>query len=70
MIAKKKISELPVSTSFEGMKTIGVNAQNQSVAVPLDFIPQALNAQIAKALNNIRQEEDSPIPLAYIQNLD
>jgi hypothetical protein len=35
---KKRISELPESTSTEGLYTIGVNGQNESVKVPLGSI--------------------------------
>lgn len=40
MIIKKRISELPISQDFHGLKTIGTDASNKSVAVSLDYLQQ------------------------------
>ncbi|MCL1937586.1 MAG: hypothetical protein FWF52_04220 [Candidatus Azobacteroides sp.] len=45
MATKKiKISELPLETSFTGLFTIGVNEQNESVKVGLEFVKTAADA--------------------------
>lgn len=41
---KIKISELPVVSSLIGLFTIGVDSQNRSVAVSLEFVQEAADA--------------------------
>lgn len=40
---KIKISELPKVDSYEGLSTIGINANNESVCVPLKIVEDAAN---------------------------
>ena len=47
MAIKKKISELPESTDFKGLWTIGVNALNKSVKVSLEYIQTKINSLIS-----------------------
>ena len=47
MAIKKKISELPESTDFNGLWTIGVNALNKSVKVSLEYIQTKINSLIS-----------------------
>lgn len=46
---KKRISELPESTSTEGLITIGVNAQNESVKIPIGNILKGYDSAKADA---------------------
>ena len=48
MAIKKKISELPESTDFKGLWTIGVNALNKSVKVSLEYIQTKINSLICR----------------------
>ena len=47
MAIKKKISELPESTDFKGLWTIGVNALNKTVKVSLEYIQTKINSLIS-----------------------
>ena len=51
MAIKKKISELPESTDFKGLWTIGVNALNKSVKVSLEYIQTKIN-RLKSSTNN------------------
>lgn len=46
---KKRISELPSVGSTDGLLTLGVNAQNESVKVPLGDLLKEYNAAITKS---------------------
>ena len=41
MIRKKKISQLPLSESFIGLYTIGVDAANRSVKVSMQWLKES-----------------------------
>lgn len=47
MAIKKKISDLPESTDFTGLFTIGVNALNKSVKVSLEYIATKVSELVA-----------------------
>ena len=47
---KKRISELPESTTTKGLYTIGVNASNESVKVPLGDILDGITPDVTKAV--------------------
>lgn len=42
MARKRKISELPLCTDFHGLRTIGTDKDNNSVAVSLDYIQETV----------------------------
>lgn len=44
MIQKTKISELPLADTLVGLSTIGVDAENKSVQVSLEFVSDAAAA--------------------------
>lgn len=46
---KKRISELPLVGSTDGLMTLGVNAQNESVKVPLGDLLQQYNNAVTEA---------------------
>lgn len=46
---KKRISELPLVGSTDGLMTLGVNAQNESVKVPLGDLLQSYNNAVTQA---------------------
>lgn len=48
---KKKISELPLSSSLQGLHTIGVDSNNQSVKVSLEFVKDAADSANEAATN-------------------
>lgn len=48
---KKRISELPESSSTTGLYTLGVNAQNESVKVPLGTILEDVTPKVTEAVN-------------------
>lgn len=55
MATKKRISELPICETFKGLFTIGVDALNHSVKVPLEFIDKtvtALKSSVDTAVKN------------------
>lgn len=47
---KKRISELPESTSTKGLFTLGVNEQNESVKIPLGTILEGITPQVSQAV--------------------
>lgn len=47
---KKRISELPESTSTKGLITLGVNEQNESVKIPLGAILEGITPQVNQAV--------------------
>ena len=52
MATKKRISELPESTDFKGLWTIGVNALNKSVKVSLEYISTKVS-QLITSVNSV-----------------
>ena len=46
---KKRISELPLVGSTDGLMTLGVNAQNESVKVPLGDLLKSYNNAVTQA---------------------
>lgn len=48
---KIKISELPICSTLKGLFTIGVDAQNRSVKVSLQFVEDKTNEAVTKANN-------------------
>ena len=46
---KKRISELPLVGSTDGLMTLGVNAQNESVKVPLGDLLKSYNNAVTEA---------------------
>jgi hypothetical protein len=59
MATKRKISELPISTTFKGLFTIGVDALNKSVKVSLEFIDTTLTNLKNSVLEAIRNAESA-----------
>ena len=57
MATKKRISELPESTDFKGLWTIGVNALNKSVKVSLEYISTKVSQLIASVNSVIGKAE-------------
>lgn len=57
MATKRKISELPVCTTFKGLFTIGVDALNNSVKVSLEFIDTTLTNLKNSVTETIRNAE-------------
>lgn len=61
-IKKKKVSELPETTSWIGLWTLGVNALNKSVKVSLEFIKKGYDDAVEatkKALASSKKADDS-----------
>lgn len=59
MAIKRKISELPVSTTFKGLFTIGVDALNKSVKVSLEFIDTTLTSLKNSVTETIKNAESA-----------
>ncbi len=57
MATKRKISELPVCTTFKGLFTIGVDALNKSVKVSLEFIDTTLTSLKNSVTETIQNAE-------------
>lgn len=47
---KKRVSELPESSSTKGLYTLGVNASNESVKVPLGEILDGITPKVNQAV--------------------
>lgn len=51
MARKRKISELPLCTDFHGLRTIGTDKNNQSVAVSLDYVQETVEGMQTATTN-------------------
>lgn len=51
MARKRKISELPLCTDFHGLRTIGTDKDNNSVAVSLDYIQETVESMQTATTN-------------------
>lgn len=47
-IIKKKISELPIATSLDGLLAFGVDSSNRSVKISLNFLNESANHATAQ----------------------
>lgn len=55
---KKRISELPESSSTKGLYTLGVNAQNESVKVPLGTILDGITPKVNQAVEAAQNADE------------
>ena len=55
---KKRISELPESTSTKGLITLGVNEQNESVKIPLGAILEGITPQVNQAVTAANEAKE------------
>lgn len=56
---KKRVSELPESSSTKGLYTLGVNASNESVKVPLGTILEGITPKVNQAVNAANEAKTS-----------
>ena len=67
MATKKKISELPLATTFIGLFTIGTDAANRSVKVSLEWINTTVDTLIKKvndAINTLTSKVNTAVSSA------
>lgn len=59
MATKRKISELPECRDFHGLKTIGTDANNNSVAVSLSYLQEVSDGMKDATAKTIKATEDA-----------
>lgn len=64
-IVKKKVSQLPVADSIQGLKAFGVDSGNRSVQIPLEFVKNAADNAEAKG-DYAKEKADEIIALPMI----
>lgn len=70
MIKKKKISQLPLSESFIGLYTIGVDAANRSVKVSLQWLKESYDSIIEAIGNANKAANNAKLATSDVRKLE
>jgi phage pre-neck appendage-like protein len=70
MIRKKKISQLPLSESFIGLYTIGVDAANRSVKVSLQWLKESYDSIIEAIGNANKAANNAKLATSDVRKLE